>query len=581
MYSSSSVSKRFVLYPIVVVVTTQLLLVRSVSSLNLTNSYLHHKCLVSEGKYKPGSKYEKSLDDIIQSFSNKDKNSYGFRTGFSMTAYGKEPDMVAITYQCRVDSRGPKCQSCVVTAGYELLRKRCPRDKGAIIWYDQCLVEFSSSDTSGQINYDDNFCMPSAKNLIGNSIPLEERLHLLNNLTKMAVTKIDKNIEGKYQPGSVYEKNLNTLIRSTSAGNFRSGFDQISHGKGPNSVTFMYQCRGDSYGSRCRSCYTTALSALRKRCPRNKGGIIWYDQCLMEISSIRNDGKIDYNNNFCVSNMKNASGSPLEFKQKMVDFLLNLGLKATSEDNMDENNQAVLYATGEERVGTKKLYAMVQCTKDLWLKTCYACLEWIILKESDCCDGKLGGRVFSTSCNYSVLSLNQTNAYLNHKCINEQGKYKLGSPYDKNLNSSYISRRCPKNKGKIIWYDNCVLEISSIDTFDKIDYQNNFYMYNAKDVSGDIELFNKSTRDLLHELKEKANIKSKKDFMFAAGEKSLGEKKLYAMVQCTKDLTPNNCNVCLNWIMAKLPKCCKGKQGGRVLSTSCNFRYEMYPFLMI
>lgn len=36
---------------------------------------------------------------------------------------------------------------------------------------------------------------------------------------------------------------------------------------------------------------------------------------------------------------------------------------------------------------------------------------------------------------HSVLSLNQTNAYLNHKCINEQGTYKLGSPYDKNLNS--------------------------------------------------------------------------------------------------------------------------------------------------
>lgn len=35
----------------------------------------------------------------------------------------------------------------------------------------------------------------------------------------------------------------------------------------------------------------------------------------------------------------------------------------------------------------------------------------------------------------SVLSLNQTNAYLNHICIKEQGTYKSGSPYEKNLNS--------------------------------------------------------------------------------------------------------------------------------------------------
>ncbi|KAG7632132.1 Gnk2-homologous domain [Arabidopsis suecica] len=68
--------------------------------------------------------------------------------------------------------------------------------------------------------------------------------------------------EGKYQPGSVYEKNLNIIIRASSAGDFRSGFDLVFRGKGSNFVTLMYQCRGDSYGSRCRSCYTTALSAV-------------------------------------------------------------------------------------------------------------------------------------------------------------------------------------------------------------------------------------------------------------------------------------------------------------------------------
>lgn len=34
----------------------------------------------------------------------------------------------------------------------------------------------------------------------------------------------------------------------------------------------------------------------------------------------------------------------------------------------------------------------------------------------------------------SGLSLNQTNAYLHHKCINSQGTYKSRSPYEENLN---------------------------------------------------------------------------------------------------------------------------------------------------
>lgn len=117
MYTSSSLSKRLVLVPILVVAATQLLLLRSVSSLNLTNAFLHHKCLVSQGKYKPGSDREKALDDIIQEFS---KDSYGFRTGFGMTSYGIEPDIVAVTYQCRGDSLGRKCYSCVATASSEV-----------------------------------------------------------------------------------------------------------------------------------------------------------------------------------------------------------------------------------------------------------------------------------------------------------------------------------------------------------------------------------------------------------------------------------------------------------------------------
>ncbi|ANM63466.1 Receptor protein kinase-like protein [Arabidopsis thaliana] len=160
---------------------------------------------------------------------------------------------------------------------------------------------------------------------------------------------------------------------------------------------------------------------------------------------------------------------------------------------------------------------------------------------------------------------------------------------------SELRGRCPKNKGRIIWYDNCLLEISPINSLGKIDYEYNFYMYNEKDVNGDTNLFNKNTRALLYRLKEKATSKEnnngKQDLpeiggkrlgmkmLYATGEKSLRTMKLYGMVQCTKDLSIKDCIVCLNWIIAKLPTCCSNKQGGRVLSTSCNFRYELYRFV--
>ncbi|XP_024014971.1 LOW QUALITY PROTEIN: putative cysteine-rich repeat secretory protein 21 [Eutrema salsugineum] len=229
-------------------------------------------------------------------------------------------------------------------------------------------------------------------------------------------------------------------------------------------------------------------------------------------------------------------------------------------------------------------------------------------------------------------ALNQTNAYLHHTCINSQGTYRPGSPYEENVNRAIktmfkklldygfihsvvgdapntvypklqcrgdlslsqchsclttafagIRKRCPKNKGRIIWYENCVLEISSVYRWSQIDYQNNFFLYNAKDASGDKESFNKKTKALLYNLKEKASSKENdpygKNYMYATMEESLGTMKLYGMVQCMKDLSVKNCSLCLDWIMAKFPKCCNGKQGGRVLCTSCNFRYELYPFV--
>ncbi|KAH9688400.1 cysteine-rich receptor-like protein kinase 25 [Citrus sinensis] len=54
--------------------------------------------------------------------------------------------------------------------------------------------------------------------------------------------------------------------------------------------------------------------------------------------------------------------------------------------------------------------------------------------------------------------------------------------------------------------------------------------------------------------------------------------KLYTLVQCIPYLSKPDCNVCLRGALAQIPACCSGKQGGRVLTPSCNIRYERYPF---
>ncbi|KAH7522823.1 hypothetical protein ACOSP7_002591 [Xanthoceras sorbifolium] len=142
--------------------------------------------------------------------------------------------------------------------------------------------------------------------------------------------------------------------------------------------------------------------------------------------------------------------------------------------------------------------------------------------------------------------------------------------------SSEIRKRCPYNKAAIIWYDNCLFKYSDEEFFGQIDNRNKFYMWNVKVVS-EPEAFNKNTKELLSQLAKEAQAASK---LYAVGEAKLGEsKKLYGLAQCTRDLSSYDCKKCLDGIIGELPSCCDGKEGGRVVSGSCNFRYEIYPFV--
>ncbi|VVB16702.1 unnamed protein product [Arabis nemorensis] len=84
-------------------------LTRSVSSLNLTNAYLHHKCLDRKGKYQPGSEFEKHFTDVTESVPTVLNEEIAMSVGTA-------PNVITIIFQCRGDSYGSKCRSCYATA---------------------------------------------------------------------------------------------------------------------------------------------------------------------------------------------------------------------------------------------------------------------------------------------------------------------------------------------------------------------------------------------------------------------------------------------------------------------------------
>uniref|UniRef100_A0A2C9U8X1 Cysteine-rich receptor-like protein kinase 29 n=2 Tax=Manihot esculenta TaxID=3983 RepID=A0A2C9U8X1_MANES len=93
-----------------------------------------------------------------------------------------------------------------------------------------------------------------------------------------------------------------------------------------------------------------------------------------------------------------------------------------------------------------------------------------------------------------------------------------------------------------------------------------------------IDQFNQALRTLMDKLRSEASSGSSLR-KFATGEAAGPDfLTIYALAQCTPDLSSLQCNDCLDQAARFIPGCCNGKIGGRVVTPSCNLRYEIARF---
>ncbi|KAK4857539.1 hypothetical protein QYF36_002222 [Acer negundo] len=144
---------------------------------------------------------------------------------------------------------------------------------------------------------------------------------------------------------------------------------------------------------------------------------------------------------------------------------------------------------------------------------------------------------------------------------------------------SKLTQLCPYRKEAIGWYDNCMLRYSNRDIFHIMDTEASlrYYLCNPNNVSSLVQ-FNQVLENLLDGLRSKAASGGSLG-KFAVGKASAPDfKTLYALVQCTPDLSEQECNDCLVSITGGFFKRCDGKEGVRVVSPSCILRFETFRF---
>ncbi|XP_022723493.1 putative receptor-like protein kinase At4g00960 isoform X1 [Durio zibethinus] len=234
---------------------------------------------------------------------------------------------------------------------------------------------------------------------------------------------------------------------------------------------------------------------------------------------------------------------------------------------------------------------------------------------------------------YSVLPFLATltlaaDQYFQHRCISTAGNYTANSTYQANLNNifsqltsltefnygfynlsagdenatkvnaialcrgdinqadcnsclndtiSELRQRCPFYKEVVGWSEFCMLRYANRDIFGEMEDSPDACLYNTQDLAN-ANQFHQTLANLLNNLSSQAEAGGPLR-KYAADNSSVGVFQIaYALVQCTPDLSEQECGACLTVAKQGIGGCCSEKIGCRVLRPSCFLRFESSPF---
>ncbi|KAL4369074.1 hypothetical protein GQ457_05G030140 [Hibiscus cannabinus] len=140
-----------------------------------------------------------------------------------------------------------------------------------------------------------------------------------------------------------------------------------------------------------------------------------------------------------------------------------------------------------------------------------------------------------------------------------------------------ITSVCPNQKEAGIWYDLCMLRYSNRSIFGVPDRSFINTLWNLANVT-DAESFNAALNNLLVDLMSRASSGGSLRKFATGNVIDPVLQPIYALEQCTPDLSQEDCTTCLETALQEIPRCCGGRRGAQVILTSCFVRFETERF---
>ncbi|XP_039169837.1 cysteine-rich receptor-like protein kinase 14 [Eucalyptus grandis] len=141
--------------------------------------------------------------------------------------------------------------------------------------------------------------------------------------------------------------------------------------------------------------------------------------------------------------------------------------------------------------------------------------------------------------------------------------------------------KCPNQKAAVTWGTGeppCIIRYADGPMYGKKLIFPTLKLPNVDNITMDQNQFDPIWRNFTDELATSASMGTS-ELKFAAGRTVLPNfQTMFALSQCSPDLSQIDCQSCLWECINDYQDCCHGRRGGFVGKPSCIFRWDLYPF---
>ncbi|KAF8702840.1 hypothetical protein HU200_032674 [Digitaria exilis] len=193
----------------------------------------------------------------------------------------------------------------------------------------------------------------------------------------------------KYQPGTPFEANLQSLLASIStAASNGAGYNSFTagaNGTGGAAVYGLYQCRGDMDAGDCAACVRDAVGQLAQVCPGAYAASLQLEGCYVRYDSSSFVGTPDTAMVYrkCTTSTSSDAGF-LSSRDAVLGDLQQGGVGADEDGYKVSRNGSV--------------QGMAQCLRDIAAADCAACLAQAVGQLKGTCGTALAADVYLAQC---------------------------------------------------------------------------------------------------------------------------------------------------------------------------------------